>query len=62
MVSMILKIIGWAFAWVPGVLPVCNFLAEFGPLLYAFIMNKIVGAAANASANAERAFAQAKVS
>ena len=59
---MILKIIGWAFAWIPGVLPVCNFLAKFGPLLYAFIMNKIVGAAANASANAERAFSQAKVS
>lgn len=37
-VKWILKIIGWAFAWVPGVYSVCNFLAEFGTHLYAYIM------------------------
>lgn len=38
----IMKIFGVAFCWIPGVAPVCTFLARFGPALYTFITNQVV--------------------
>lgn len=55
MASIILKVLGLCFCWIPGVQPVCNFLAEFGPALYTFISTQIMLLWSNNKAKAERA-------
>ena len=53
--KIVLKIIGWALCWIPGVKPVCDFLAEFAPQLYTFISTQIMLLWSNGKASAERA-------
>ena len=59
-VSVILKIIGWALCWIPGVKPVCDFLAEFGPALFTFISTQIMLIWSKGKATAEQTLAADK--
>ena len=52
--SLILRGLGYAFCWIPGVQPVCTFLAKFGPALYAFISTQVMMMLSNKKAEAER--------
>jgi hypothetical protein len=52
--NLILKGIGYAFSWIPGVYPVCMFLSKFGPMLYAFITTQLMMLWSNKRADAER--------
>lgn len=50
----LLKALGLCFCWVPGVKPVCDFLAEFGPAIYTFVSTQIMLIWSNKKADAER--------
>ena len=50
----LLKALGLCFCWIPGVKPVCDFLAEFGPAIYTFVATQIMLIWSNKKADAER--------
>ena len=56
--SLVLKVIGWAFCWIPGVQPVCNLLAYIGPLIWSFVTNQLMKMWSEGYADAERSAAE----
>ena len=50
----LLKILGFALSFIPGVGPIAKFIIEFAPVLYTFISTQIMLLWSNNKANAER--------
>ena len=53
--GILIKILGFALSFIPGVGPFAKFLIEFAPVVYTFISTQIMLLWSNGKANAERA-------